>query len=212
MRGTNLSTQPWLLDGAPKLTVASRDGALGFDVDLAPASKAGGDGGLRMHWKGLAVDEVLGMLKLSGAAPMSGGTLDLALDGGWAKGAIGVLDLPLSVTFRGTTFAVPGMQPTTVDSFTLPIGLSGPIDALTVKFDTGALTKALTDAGKAELAGRLQGELTKRLDGVLDGAAGDKLKELGEKAGIELPKELPKGVEEGAKDLLKGVLGGKKKD
>ena len=47
---------------------------------------------------------------------------------------------------------------------------------------------------------------------MLDGAAGDKLKELGEKAGIELPKELPKGVEEGAKDLLKGVLGGKKKD
>lgn len=212
VRGENLSTQPWLLDAPPKLKVASRDGAVGFDVDLAPASKAGGDGGLRMHWKGLAVDEVLGMLKLSGKAPMSGGTLDLALDGGWAKGAIGVLDLPLNVTFRGTTFAVAGMQPTTVDSFTLPIGLSGPLDALTVKFDAGALTKALTDAGKAELAGRVQSELTKRLDGVLDGAAGEKLKELGEKTGIELPKELPKGVEEGAKDLLKGVLGGKKKD
>ena len=210
VRGANLSTQPWLLDEAPKLSVASRDGALGFDVNLAPASKAGGKGGLRMHWKGLAVDDVLGMLKLASKAPMSGGTLDLELDGGWANGAIGVLDLPLRATFRGTTFAVPGMQPSTVDAFTLPIGLSGPLDALVVKFDTGALTKALSDAGKAELSNRLKSEFDKHLGG----AVGDQLSELKEKTGIEVPKELSgetiKGVEEGAKDLLKGVLGGKK--
>lgn len=202
VRGSNLSTQPWLVDGAPKLSIASRDGAVGFDVDLAPASKLGGAGGLRMHWRGLAVDDALGMLKLAGKAPMSGGTLDLELDGGWANGAIGVLDLPLRATFRGTTFAVSGMQPTTVDAFTLPIGLSGPLDALVVKFDTGALTKALADAGKAELSKKLQGAL------------GEQLQNLQEKTGIELPKGLDgdaaKDLEKGAKDLLKGVLGGKK--
>jgi uncharacterized protein (TIGR03546 family) len=210
VRGSNLSTQPWLLDGAPKVTISSRDGAVGFDVDLAPASKAGGKGGLRMHWKGLAVDDALGMLKLTDKAPMSGGTLDLELDGGWANGAIGVLDLPLRATFRGTTFAVPGMQPSTVDAFTLPIGLSGPLDALVVKFDTGALTKALSDAGKAELANRLQSEFDKHLGGVL----GDQLDGLKEKTGLEMPKELggdaAKEIEKGAKDVLKGMLGGKK--
>jgi hypothetical protein len=94
------------------------------------------------------------------------------------------------------------MQPTTVDAFTLPIGLSGPLDALVVKFDTGALTKALADAGKAELSKKLQGAL------------GDQLQGLQEKTGIELPGGLGGGaakeVEKGAKGLLEGVLGGKK--
>jgi hypothetical protein len=133
---------------------------------------------------------------------MSGGTLDLEIDGGWANGKIGVLDLPLRATFRGTTFAAAGVQPTTVDAFTLPIGLSGPLDALVVKFDTSALTKALADAGKAELSKKLQGAL------------GDQLQGLQEKTGIELPGGLGGGaakeVEKGAKGLLEGVLGGKK--
>ncbi len=210
VRGFNLSTQPKLLDKAPRLTATSRDGALGVDLDLAPASRAGGAGRLALQWKGLAVDSVLGRLKLDRAAPMSGGTLDLAIDGAWAAGAIGELDLPLQVTFHGTTFRVPGAQPTTVERFTLPIGLAGPIDALRIKFDSDALTRALRDAGKAELAGRLQSELTERLDGVLQGPAGDKLKELGEKTGIELPADVGKGVQEGAKGVLKGILGGKK--
>jgi uncharacterized protein (TIGR03546 family) len=202
VRGMNLSTQPWLLDEAPTLSIAARDGSMGFDVDLAPASKTSGAGGLRMHWRGLAVNDAIGMLKLTDKAPMSGGTLDLELDGGWSNGQIGVLDLPLRATFRGTTFAAPGMQPTTVDAFTLPIGLSGPLDALVVKFDTGALTKALADAGKAELSKKLQGAL------------GDQLQGLQEKTGIELPGGLGGGaakeVEKGAKGLLEGVLGGKK--
>jgi len=209
VRGFNLSTQPKLLDAAPRLTASSRDGALGVDLDLAPASRAGGAGRLALHWKGLAVDDVLARLKLERGAPMSGGTLDLALDGAWAAGAIGAVELPLQVTFHGTTFRVPGAQPTTVERFTLPIGLAGPIDALRIQFDSDALTRALREAGKAELAGRLQSALSERLDGVLQGPAGDKLKELGEKTGIELPGELGKGVQEGAKGVLKGLLGGK---
>jgi len=206
VQGANLSTHPWLLDASPKLSLTSRDGAIGFDVDLASASRKGGEGRLQMHWKGLAVDDVLGQLKLRGDSPLRGGTLDLALDGGWAQGEVGNVNLPLRVTFRGTTFQMKGVAPTTIDEFTLPIGLSGPLDALKVHFEGERLAKALADAGKAELAGRLRSELTKQLEGPI----GEKLQGLTDKAGIKLPGDLEKGVEEGAKDLLKGVLGGKK--
>ena len=123
--GRELSTQPWLLDAPAQLELGSRDGSVGFAVDLAPVSRAGGKGALRFHWKGLSVDEALAQVRWKGAAPLSGGTLDLELDGSWADGRIGVLDLPLLVTFRDTTLALGGGEPTKVEKLVIPIGLAG---------------------------------------------------------------------------------------
>lgn len=207
LRGSELSTQPWLLDQPAKLSLASRDGTVGFEVDLSPVSRAGGAGALRFHWKGLSVDQAMGMLRLDGSAPLKGGTLDLELDGAWADGKIGVLDLPLRVTFRGTTLSMPGVKETLLDELMVPVGLAGPLDALRVRFDASRFTDALVDAGKAELANQVRGRLEEELGGEL----GDRLQDIGDKAGIKLPGGLDEKVEGGAKDLLEGVLGGRKK-
>ena len=195
LKGTELSTHPWLLDSPPKLSLASRDGAIAFEVDLAPVSKDGGNGALRMHWKGLSVDDALARLELGGKAPLSGGTLDLSIDGAWSDGEIGWIDLPLKVTVRDTTLTMEGVEETELEKLVLPIGLSGPIDSPRVRFDASDFTDALADAGRDELARKVRGKL------------GDELEE----AGIELPEEL-EDVEKGARDLLDGVLGGGRKE
>ena len=203
VRGNELSTHPALVDGPPRLEIASRDGAIQLLVDLAPVSRAGGDGALKLVWKGLDVDAVMGMLKLPGPAPMQGGTLDLELDGSWLGGRIGEIDLPLRATFRGTTVAIKGLEPTQIDQLVIPIGLKGPIDSPAIQFDSSRFADALADAGKAELSRRLREGLEEKV--------GEKLEELGEKAGVELPDDVLKKAKQDPAGVLEGVLGGKKK-
>lgn len=199
LNAQELSSHPRLVDAPPRLELNSRDGQLGVVFDLAPVSAGGGDGRLHFHWKGLAVDEAMAQLKLPGGAPLSGGTLDLEVEGAWAEGRIGWVDLPLRVTFHGTTFSMEGIGPTALEELVLPIGLYGPIQSPTIRFDASVLADALAEAGQAELARRLQSEL--------GGRVGEAL----EKSGLELPADLEEGVGEQAKGLLDS-LGGKKKD
>lgn len=210
LSGSELSTHPRLVDGPPRVELQSRDGSLGFVVDLAPVSRGGGDGALRFHWKGLAVDDVLSQLRVPGGTPFRGGTLDLVIDGAWDQGRIGWVDLPLRATLRDTTLEMQGVKPTRLDELVLPIGLKGPIDSPRVQFDSSALTDALVEAGQRELAAQVES----RLDDVLDDALGDRLDDLQGK--VELPGklEIPTDLEEklpDAKGALEGLLGRKKK-
>jgi hypothetical protein len=214
IKGFELSSQPALVDAAPRLEIASRDGAVDIVVDLAPVSRKGGEGALRFHWTGLSVDEVMAQLSIPGGSPLAGGTLDLVLDGAWDGGRIGHVNLPLKATLRNTVLTLKGIDPTPLDELVLPIGLRGPIDSPRIRFDASALTDALVAAGKQELANKV-GEL-------LEGEVGEKLGELSEKTGIEVPKDmgdlgkvgekLPEGASQGAKDALDGLFGKKKKD
>jgi uncharacterized protein (TIGR03546 family) len=213
LEARELSTNPALVDAPPTLELSSRDGAIGFLVDLAPASRHGGNGALRFHWKGFDLDAAMAKLRLPGAAPFQGGTIDLAIDGAWDQGRIGRVDLPLKVTLRNTRLTMKGIDPTDLDQLELSIGLKGSIDAPRIRFDASAITDALVAAGKKQLADRLRGELDARLGGKVDEALGD----LKEKAGIELPTEIPaelpktEELKEEAKDALKGLFPKKKK-
>lgn len=198
LRGSELSTHPWLLDASPKLELAARDGSIRFAFDLAPASRAGGNGAIQMSWKGLSVDAALAQLKLPGPAPLSGGTLDLSIDGAWDQGRIGVVDLPLKVTFHDTLLSIEGLKPTPLDALELQVGLSGSIDSPRIRFDKSSLTEALKKAGKAELARQVEQRLK-------------------DEFGLDVPlatdgvqKELEKAAGEKTKGLLEGVIGGKK--
>jgi uncharacterized protein (TIGR03546 family) len=193
--GANLTSHPRLVDGAPRVELTSRDGAVNLVADLAPLSAGGGDGQLALRWTGLSVDAAMAQLSLD-EPPFSGGTLDLELDGSWLDGRVGWIDLPLRATLRGTTVSVGGMQPQQLDELVLPIGLVGPIERPRVRFDTAALQEALVASGKAELASQL--------GGALDGELG----ELGEKLGLD--EGLEEQLSEGTKGLLQGVLGGSK--
>lgn len=200
LHATELSTDPHLVDAPPRAELASRDGAIGLVVDLAPVSRAGGDGALRFHWKDLAVDDVMAQLRLPGktTTPFRGGTLDVEIDGAWDQGRIGHVDLPLKVTLHDTTFQMQGIEPTALERLELPIGLKGPIDAPRIHFDASALTDALVAAGKEKLAREVRGLVDEKVEELQEELKG----ELQEGLQDELQKKLPD-----AKGALKGILG-----
>jgi len=218
VRAENLSTQPSLVDGAPHLSIKSGSGNLALDVGLGGLSRRGagaaggsagsatgasaGDDRVAFSLRALPVDRIAGELRVGGESPISGGTLDVALDGRWS-GAVGRLDLPLEVTLHDTTLRLAGRE-ARVSRFMLPIGLRGPLDDLAISIDDEHLVEALQAAGAAELSRRVDEERDKLIE-----KASDKLDETLDGA---LDKALGNATEKGLGDTLGGLLGGQKKD
>jgi uncharacterized protein (TIGR03546 family) len=228
VRAENLSTQPSLVAGAPHVSMTSRSGNLLVDVGLGGLARrdgttagatagTGGDGAsggkgvagagagedrVAFRMRALPVDRIADSLSVGGQSPVSGGTLDVELDGRWA-GGVGHLDLPLAVTLHDSTLHLGGRD-AKVASFTLPIGLRGPLDGLRLTIDDDHLVEALKAAGAAELSRRVDEERDKLME-----KASEKV---GEELDQALDKAAGKAAEKGIGDALGGLLGGKKKD
>lgn len=182
IHGTNLSTQPHLVEGAAKIEIRSRSGRLEADVSLAGASGVGTDTGLHFAYTGLSADMIGSAMAVAGQAPMRGGTVDVEMTGKWDRGRVGYIHMPLDVTLRNTTLSVPGIPgagSAKVEQFTLPIGLRGPIDNPRIMVDDKRLADALVQAGAGKLVEKGQKEVEK----AIDKAAGDALGKLGGSSG-----------------------------
>ena len=99
------------------------------------------------------------------------------------------MDLPLKIALHDTTLNVPGTGPTPVEQFNLPIGVRGFLDNPRISIDDKQLANSLVQAG----VDRAKSELTN-------------------KAKEEINKQLGDNLGEESKGLLKGLLGGDKKD
>jgi hypothetical protein len=176
--GENLSTNPRLLDAKPHLSLRARDGSVVIDLAMAATGNT-----IDLAWKGLPADAIGQRLKTAGAAPMQGGTIDFETKGTWGADGPGTMDLPFKVTLRNTTLALPGVgKPQKIDRLELPLRVTGLIDDPRVLFREEDLASALTAAGQAELAkrldkeleGRVPDDLKKQAGGLLDKLTGDK--------------------------------------
>lgn len=183
--GENLSTQPWLLEEEPRITIRTDSSdRLSLALALPGVSKSGqGVNRAQFAYRGLPADAIAARLTVPGldasALPLQGGTIDVAFDGTWSNG--GLVDFPLRATIRDSRIAVPGAGATNVSELTLPIAVRGPLDDPRVTLEADALADALVAAGKAELANKVRGEADKAL-----GSAKDEIgKELGDKIGEE---------------------------
>ncbi|MFN0133543.1 MAG: hypothetical protein ACKVW3_13575 [Phycisphaerales bacterium] len=194
----NLSTQPWLVSGQPRITVKSADNALDFDAALAGASAAGGDSRIRLDYRGLPADLIGAALNFQGNQPIKGGTIDASISGSLAD--TGAINLPLSVIIRDTIVSLVGAGSAPVKELSFPIGLRGRLDDPRIDFDPKAFADALAKAGANELASRARGEAEKavgkatdKATKVLEEKVGDKLKEgLGNfLPGKDKPKDKP---------------------
>jgi hypothetical protein len=213
VHASNLSSNPSLVDQPLELTIRSRSGnlALRFALD----AKSGKGAHTELTWKGLPVDSLLAGIRFGGKPPAQGGTVDLSLAGDLTFGAGGPrIDLPLQATLLGTTLAIAGMSPTKIDSFTLPIGLRGPLGSPRISIDDGKVADALVAAGKRELADAFRQQAGKLLPGDLGDAAkkvGDLVE--GKKSVQELLDEAKKQAAEEARkraadELEKRLPGG----
>jgi uncharacterized protein (TIGR03546 family) len=189
INGRHLSTHPALLGETPELEIASSSNTLGFSTRLGQFGASPSDNTLAVHYHGLSTDDVAGQLKLAGEKPLSGGTIDLDAQGTWTTVGGASVNLPLKATLRQVTLAMPGVQPTQVELLEIPIGIEGRLDRPRIRVDDKGLADALVKAGveraKEELQSKAQEELKKQV--------GD---ELGDQGG----------------QLLKGILGGQKKE
>ena len=180
LRARNLSDAPALVAEAASFAMKSKSDAL--LVGLTGRTLAEARTGLQFAWRQIPVDSVFGQLKLGGAPPLRGGTLDLALDGALGGGGAvaRTIDLPLQVTMKDTLFALAGHKETAVKELLLPIGLRGPLVRPAVSLDDKVLQAALLKAGQAELANFVQGQAGKLLGGTPLSGVLDANKSVGE--------------------------------
>ena len=155
IRAQHLSTQPWLENGAPRLSVKSRSGKMLLDVGLAAMASQPGSNLIKFDLKGFEVDRVAGDIEVGGAPPLAGGTMDVSLDGSWSAGRVGYIDLPLKVALHDTTLQLGGSS-RKVALFLLPLGLRGPIDDPSISIDDDQLVSSLKAAGAAELTKKVE--------------------------------------------------------
>lgn len=164
LRAENLSDAPSKVAGALSFVVQSKSDwlKLGLLGKTATAPM-----GFDFALKRVPVDSVFGQLKLGGAPPLRGGTMDLAMKGAFTGGGKQALamDVPLQVALTDTTFALAGSKETKVSSLLLPIGLRGALTSPSVSLDDKVLQEALVKAGQAELANFVQGQAGKLLGG-----------------------------------------------
>lgn len=226
----NVSDRPSLVAGTMSANVAAQSDW--FRFGLEGASTTGQAMGFQLAYRGLPVDDVFGQLRIGGAPPLRGGTIDLEADGALqdAPGAPMTVALPLRVTLQDTVFALAGAKETKVDSLLLPIGVRGPVTRPAIELDDKVLQEALLAAGQRELAnfvqgqaGKLLGELPTDVRDLIDPQKGpqeqlDAAKQKAEEEARRLRDEAArKAAEEAKKRLpggLKGLFGGddEKKD
>ena len=183
-RAENVSTQPWLVEGAPKVTVRSRSGLYEADITLGSASAGGGNSTLLLARRGIPAEAVSGALSAGGDQPvLAGGTVDAVIQGAFRPQWI---DLPLNVVVNNSTITLPGAGSAKVDQLNLPIGVRGPMDAPRLNIDAEAWSTALAQAGATQLANKVRGEVQEEIDRATDRVR-DKVEE---QIGDRLPKDL----------------------
>ena len=199
LHGSNLSTQPALLDKPAELSLKSSKGTLDAQISLAGMTKTSATKAMdtiKFAYQGLPVDQVAGQIKFGSVRPpISGGTMDLKIDGKFSPDA---LDLPLNVTLHNTTIQIPGAGASKVDKLMFPIALAGPMDNPKVTVSKQQLADALKQAGLQIAASKVKGEASKQIQKATD--------KLGKKIGGSAAKALG---DQGGK-LLNGLFGGNK--
>ena len=159
VKGTDLATQPLLLEERGNVELSRADGDFELRL-LLPGAGEPTRSGLSLRMENLAVAD---LEKAAGRTlPLQGGTVDFTGEGEIDAGA---LDLPLSVVLRDTTLNAFG-QELEVKELPLDVKLSGPLDRPRLDLPEDALKAAVQEGGKQQL---------KKM---IDEKAGDKLKEL----------------------------------
>ena len=158
--GSNLATQPALLEKSGQLRVGSMDDQMEVVIEL-PSSGNPSRSVLEIRYSDLAVSEL--EAEIGKDLPMEGGRMDIT-----GKGVIdgGILDLPLTVTLRDTTLSAFGTS-LPMDEFPLQVRLYGPLDNPRLSIPKEALEEAVKSGGKKKLENLIKEKAGDDLKGIL---------------------------------------------
>ena len=189
IQARHLSTQPHLVAQGPTLSVQSKDKSIDLALVLDGASARGGANRVKIALSNLPTDELAGQLSAN-PGTVSGGTVDILVEGQIEDKGGAWLDLPVAVTVRNTTVKFSG-QNLPIDRLEVPVRVRGPLDNLSLIVNEQAIFASLSKAAGGVLQGKAKALVTQELDkatgGLMkqaEGEAGGLLKGLGGKKGI----------------------------
>jgi uncharacterized protein (TIGR03546 family) len=172
---SNISTHPALLGRAPHLRITSSSQTVLFETHVARFDAIPAANTLHVQYLGLPTDRVAANLVVDGTQPISGGTIDLVMQGTWESRQGIQVNLPLRATLKEVTFSLPGVDPTRVNQLILPIGLAGSLDNPRVLVDQKAFADALVKAGAGEMVNKFRSKAEEQITREV----GDKIGEQG---------------------------------
>ncbi|MFO7724024.1 MAG: hypothetical protein R6V45_00625 [Oceanipulchritudo sp.] len=157
--GSNLASQPALLEESGHLEILSEDDTMEVGLEL-PSSENPSRSVIEIRYSDLAVSEL--EEETGRDLPMEGGRIDIA-----GKGTIdgGILELPLTVTLRETTLKAFGSS-LPLDELPLQVRIYGPLDSPLLSIPKDALEEAVKSGGK------------KKVEDLIKDKAGDSLKDI----------------------------------
>lgn len=158
VKGSNLSTQPYLVEAPPTFFAATDDEGYLLDIRLGEAAKSPSQNDLHLKAMDLPLERVASDLK-SQQAQIEGGLLDLQGAGSWSP--VKGIDMPLDLTLRDMAVGGFSDQPVIVDRLEMQIAVYGPLHNPRLKVTGGSMGDALKESGKRALTDRASQELEK---------------------------------------------------
>jgi len=168
----NLASNPRQLAVSPRVEVTSDDASIGMLMQLDELSGAGANR-LELTFDGLDAQSTLSALKPAIAKRVSGGQIDLSLDGEFRYAGEGELALNLLATLRDSELIVK-RRAFPVAEFKVPVKVQGSFAAPKVRVDNRALEDQLKDVA----GGALKDEAKSRVEDKIKSKLGDRLKGL----------------------------------
>ena len=215
LRIENFSSNPMLVDGAPRLTIKTRDGRFGFDVGLGAESRARGQSSIDVAIAGLPTALFTQPIEArTGVKTLEGGTLDAGFKLAWGAGGAATFDAPLTVNVKDSTLHLGQLGATAVKELAIPLVVRGPLDNPRVKVELDQLADSLLKAGYAQLGQQLKDEAMKRADALKGAVAGEaaKIEAAATDAAGKAADAVTDAVKSEAERALTGALEGAGKD
>jgi uncharacterized protein (TIGR03546 family) len=165
LRCENLSTNPALVDGAPRVKLSTRDEFLGLDANFGGEARTPGTNALTLKCVGLPAEAVQQAIAAkSGTKAFEGGTIDAGFHLAWSAGGVAAFDTPLDVKLKDTTVTLSKTGATKVKELGVPLHLRGPLDNPRVRLDAEAFTKSLAAAGVSGLEEKAKERAQEEID------------------------------------------------
>ncbi len=174
LRIENFSSNPALLDAAPRVTLTTQDGRYAVDVGLGAESRARGESFIDVRVAGLPTATFTAPIESrTGVKTLEGGTLDSGFRLAWGAGGVAAFDTPLAVKVKDSTLHLGQLGATAVKELAIPLLVRGPLDQPQVKVEFDRLADSLLAGGFAELGQKVKDEAVRRANAVKDAATAE---------------------------------------
>ncbi len=207
----NLSSDPSLVDGPPRIKITTQDGMFAFDVLLGTEARAAGQSFIDVRCANVSTEFIARELAAkSGTKVLEGGTLDAGFRVDWGAGQEAKFDTPLAVKVRDTKLQIGKLGATTVKELAIPLVVRGPLDNPRVKVELDQLADNLLRGGFTQLGQQVKDEAAKRsaaLQTAVANQAEQKEEELAQKAKEAASEVLESKTKGDAKKAAKEALG-----